>query len=55
MFPDLIYISNGFINYERHVRFVNKFNLTLSNKKITITKIVHLDELHNFVVQNLFI
>jgi hypothetical protein len=55
LFTNLIYLSYSFINYERDIYFVNKFIFILSNKEMTKTKIVHLDELYNFVVENIFI
>jgi hypothetical protein len=34
---------------------MNKFTFTLSYEEMTKTKIIHLDELYNFVVENFFI
>jgi hypothetical protein len=35
--------------------FINKFTFILSNEEISKTRIVYLDELHNFVDENIFI
>jgi hypothetical protein len=55
LFTNLIYLSYSFINYERYICFVNKFTFILLNEEISKTRIVHLDELYNFVVENIFI
>jgi hypothetical protein len=55
LFTNLIYLSYSFIKYERDICFVNKFTFILSNKEMSKTRIVHLDELYNFVVKNIFI
>jgi hypothetical protein len=55
LFTNLIYLSYSFINYERDIYVVNKFTFILSNEEMTKIKIMHLDELYNFVVENIFI
>jgi hypothetical protein len=39
----------------RNVDFVNNVTIALSNKEMTKTKVVDLEKLYNFVVENLFI
>jgi hypothetical protein len=55
LFTNLIHLCDSFINYERDICFVNKFIFILSNEEMSKTRIVHLDELYNFVVENIFI
>jgi hypothetical protein len=55
LFTNLIHLSCSFINYKRDVSFVNKFIFTLSYEEMTKIKIIHLDELYNFVVKIFFI
>jgi hypothetical protein len=55
LFTNLIYLSSSFINYERDICFVNKYTFILSNEEMYKIRIVHLDELYNFVVKNIFI
>jgi hypothetical protein len=55
LLTNLIHLSCSFINYERDISFVNKFTFILSYEKITKSKIVHLDKLYNFIVENLSI
>ena len=41
--------------YEGDVDFMNNVTITLSNEEMTKTKIIDLEKLYNFVVQNFFI
>jgi len=54
-FTKLICFSYSFINYKRDVKFVNKFIFTLSNEEMIKIKIVDIEKLYNFVVENFFI
>jgi hypothetical protein len=40
---------------ERYICFVNKFIFIFSNEEMSKIRIVHLDELYNFEVENIFI
>jgi hypothetical protein len=53
LLTNLIYLSCSFINYKRDINFVNKFNFILSYEEMAKINSVHLDELCNFVVENL--
>jgi hypothetical protein len=55
LFTNLIHLTSSFINYKRDKSFVIKFTFDLSYEEMTKTKIMHLDELYNFVVENVFI
>jgi hypothetical protein len=48
----LIHLTCSFLNYKRDISFVNKFTFDLSYEEMTKTKIMHLDEIYNFVVEN---
>jgi hypothetical protein len=50
LFINLIHLTCSFINYKRDISFVNKITFDLSYEEMTKTKIMHLDELYNFVV-----
>jgi hypothetical protein len=50
LFTNLIHLTCSFINYKRDISFVNKITFDLSYEEMTKTKIMHLDELYNFVV-----
>jgi hypothetical protein len=39
----------------RDVDFVNNITIALSNEEMTTTKVVDLEKLYNFVVENFFI
>jgi len=45
----------SFINYKRDVKFVNKFIFTLLNEEMTKIKVIDLQKLNNFVVENFLI
>jgi hypothetical protein len=49
-FTNRIHLNCSFINYKRDISFVNKFTSDLSYEEMTKTKLMHLDELYNFVV-----
>jgi hypothetical protein len=55
LFTNLIHPTCRFINYKRDKGFVIKFTFDLSYEEMAKTKIMHLDELYNFVVKNIFI
>jgi hypothetical protein len=55
LFTKYIYLSYSFTKpYERYVKFVNNVTITLSNEEMTKIKVVHLDELYHFVVDDFF-
>ena len=54
-FKNLIYMSCSFIYYKRVVKFLNKFDLDLSNKEMIKVNVVDLEKLYNFVVKNFLI
>jgi hypothetical protein len=55
LFTNLIHLTCSFINYKRDLSFVNKFTFNLSYEEMTKTKIMYLDKLYNFVVENFFV
>jgi hypothetical protein len=50
LFRNLIHLTCNFINYKRDISFMNKITFDLSYEEMIKTKIMHLDDLHNFVV-----
>ena len=52
LFINFIYLSYGFIKYKRDINFVNNVTITLSDEEMTKTKVVDLDHLYNFVVDD---
>jgi hypothetical protein len=55
LFTNLIYLSCSFITTRESISFVNKFTFILSYKEMAKIKIVRLDKLYNFIVENFFI
>jgi hypothetical protein len=56
LFTNLIHITCSFIiNYKRDISFVIKFTFDLSYEEMRKTKIMHLYELYNFVVEKFLI
>ena len=56
VFINLIYLSSSFMKlYERHVDFVNNVTIALSKKERTKIKVVYIEKLYNFIVENVSI
>ena len=51
------HLSYSFLKLEeeRHIRFVNNVTTTMSNEQMTKIKVVDLQKLYNFVVENISI
>ena len=55
LFTNFTSLSYSFINYKRDINLKIMLTTTLSDKEMTKIKVVDLEKLHNFVVDNFLI
>jgi len=53
LFTNLIYLSSSFTKlYERDIDFINNVIIILLNEEIDKIKVIDLEKLYNFIVEN---